>query len=148
MVHSCGSWRKSASFRRLCAKARAQNSPLNSPTSWLGWSRLPTWQTSISNRRCWTSTATVAPAAVRWFAVATQGKSRSIRHFPIRGARQLMIFSFRSLWWLRFLTKGEPRRVCRWVMRRSSSQRAAARIWRMASAPAGSFQNISVPLMR
>ena len=63
-------------------------------------------------------------------------------------ARQLLIFSGCKLAGLGFLVKGKPGRVSRCWVKRSSSHKAAARTCRIASAPSGWFQNISVPLTR
>ena len=64
------------------------------------------------------------------------------------GARQLLFFSAVTLRILGRRVKGLPGRLRRCLTRRSSSHRAAARTWRIASAPSGLFQNISVPFTR
>ena len=68
--------------------------------------------------------------------------------YPPSGARQLLFFSAVTLRILGRRVKGCPGRLRRCLTRRSSSHRAAALTWRMASAPSGSFQNISVPFTR
>ncbi len=65
-----------------------------------------------------------------------------------RGARQLRIFSQLSLGDLGRRVKAQPARLRRCLANRSSSQSDAARTCKIASAPSGSFQNISVPLTR
>lgn len=65
-----------------------------------------------------------------------------------RGARQLLRCQAFKLANLGRRVKGLPGRFCRWRFSRPSSQSAAARICRMASAPWGLFQNISVPFTR
>ena len=64
------------------------------------------------------------------------------------GARQLLFFSAVTLRILGRRVKGCPGRLRRCLIRRSSSHKAAARTWRIASAPSGLFQNISVPFTR
>jgi CheY-like chemotaxis protein len=64
------------------------------------------------------------------------------------GVRQPLIFSAVNSGDLGRRVNGQPGRVRRWQVSRSSSHRAAARTCKIASAPSGSFQNISVPLTR
>jgi len=65
-----------------------------------------------------------------------------------KGAFQLLQISAGDLGNLGRRTNGHPDRPWRYLLSRSSSLRAAARTWRMASAPVGLFQNISVPFTR
>ncbi len=64
------------------------------------------------------------------------------------GARQLRIFWRLSLGDLGRRVKAQPARLRRCLANRSSSQSDTARTCKIASAPSGSFQNISVPLTR
>src|SRR5208283_5064338 len=73
---------------------------------------------------------------------------RTRRPHGYTGARQLLFFSAVTLRILGRRVKGCPGRLRRCLIRRSSSHKAAARTWRIASAPSGLFQNISVPFTR
>jgi hypothetical protein len=66
----------------------------------------------------------------------------------LSGARQLRIVLRLSLGDLGRRVKAQPARPRRCLANRSSSQSDAARTCKIASAPSGSFQNISVPLTR
>jgi hypothetical protein len=84
-------------------------------------------------------------------------KHRGTAHFMLPGwlvllfslgGRQLRIFSRLSLGDLGRRVKAHPSRLRMCLAKRSSSQSDAARTCKIASAPSGSFQNISVPLTR
>jgi len=86
----------------------------------------------------------------RFSAVAVWNALMGPERYPraAAGACQLLFFSLVILRDLGRRVKGCPGRVRRCLTRRSSSHRAAARTCRIASAPSGLFQNISVPFTR